>query len=196
GIWITPCESWPTRLAPTMWRMTSAASSGGVPAAMNNSRPISSRRSADSFGMSGPSLRLRGGSGGGLAQMRVAHGPQLGRVQRLGIGVADEGLVFRRHRRRRHLDHQAVLDPEFDDVKKRLAAGNPAPEQPGAPALAGADALDLLPLQRHFEQQVEGMGARRLRALVEDRRLLAREGEHRVFRIDLDHRAVAVAGDG
>src|SRR4051812_26977367 len=34
-----------------MWRMTSAASSSGVRAAMNSARPISSRRSAGIFGM-------------------------------------------------------------------------------------------------------------------------------------------------
>src|SRR6266550_5430057 len=48
---MTPCESCPTRLAPTIWRMTSAASSSGVPAAMNSARPISSRRSALIFGI-------------------------------------------------------------------------------------------------------------------------------------------------
>src|SRR6185503_19507890 len=48
---MTPCESWPTRLAPTIWRMTSAASATGVPAASNRARPISSRRSALIFGM-------------------------------------------------------------------------------------------------------------------------------------------------
>src|SRR3979490_483995 len=53
---MTPCESWPTRLAPTMWRMTSAASSAGVPAATNSARPISSRRSAGIFGISRSSL--------------------------------------------------------------------------------------------------------------------------------------------
>src|SRR5439155_4549411 len=53
---MTPCESWPTRLAPTIWRMTSAASSAGVPAATNRARPISSRRSAGIFGIFRSSL--------------------------------------------------------------------------------------------------------------------------------------------
>src|SRR5487761_1775329 len=59
---MTPCESWPTRLAPTMWRITSSASAGGVPAASNRAWPISVRRSAAIFGMILP-LRWRAFAG-------------------------------------------------------------------------------------------------------------------------------------
>src|SRR5215469_12040483 len=48
---MTPCESCPARLAATTCRMTISASSGDVPAATNNARPISFRRSAAIFGI-------------------------------------------------------------------------------------------------------------------------------------------------
>src|SRR5215472_8413351 len=53
---MTPCESCPARLAATTCRMTISASSGDVPAATNNARPISFRRSAGIFGILVPPL--------------------------------------------------------------------------------------------------------------------------------------------
>src|SRR5260221_13882824 len=53
---MTPWEWWPPRWAPTMGRITSAASSAGVPAATNSARPLSSRRSAGIFGIFRSSL--------------------------------------------------------------------------------------------------------------------------------------------
>src|SRR5579862_7082752 len=139
---MTPCESCPTRLAPTMWRMTSAASSLGVPAASNSARPISSRRSAAIFGILGPSLWSC--ASGGLFDVGRPHQAQrFGVAHRRHLRVLKEVLVFLGHRRRHHLDHQPVFQPELDDVEKRLLALHAAAEGLGAPALARPDALDL-----------------------------------------------------
>src|ERR1700740_2530632 len=62
---MTPCESWPARLAFTTCRTTVSASSGGVPAATNSARPISVRRSAGIFGIVFSSL-MTSAEGGGL----------------------------------------------------------------------------------------------------------------------------------
>src|ERR1700740_326225 len=61
---MTPCESWPARLAATTCLMTVSASSAGVPAAMNSARPISLRRSARILGIVIPPLMGRAKVGG------------------------------------------------------------------------------------------------------------------------------------
>src|SRR5579864_3944601 len=53
GIWMMPCESWPARLASMQWRMTTSASSGGVPAATSSAAPIACSRSAGMRGNDG-----------------------------------------------------------------------------------------------------------------------------------------------
>src|SRR6185437_261539 len=184
-----PCESWPTRLAPTMWRMTSSASSFGVPAAMNKARPISSRRSAWTFGMVGSSLR-------GLFDVRCPHQPQrLGVVAHPGGGGGDEILVLGAELRRRDLDHQPVFDPELDDVEKRVVPLHAASERLGAPALPRADRLDRRGVERHRQEHVKRPGLRRRLVLAEDDLVVVgRDVERRPVRVDLDHVAVRPHG--
>src|SRR5512147_641134 len=92
------------------------------------------------------------------------------------------------------LDHQPVAEPEFDDVKERLLPLHAAAEDLGAPAFARPDALDLVRLQRHREQHMEGPGTGRRLVLAEhDLTVAGRNVESRALRIDLDHRAVRVA---
>src|SRR5262249_30647214 len=163
---MTPCESWPTRLAPTIWRMTSAASSSGVPAAINRARPISSSRSAWSFGIAFLRRWYDGGGwrrlfGGVPAQMRFAGAPQRILIHRLEPRVLDEFLVLGGHRRRRDLDHQPVFDPELDDVKERVLARHAAAESLGAPALARADRRHRRLVDRHRQEQVKRPARRR-----------------------------------
>ena len=111
----------------------------------------------------------------------------------LGAGVFQKFLVLARHVGRRDLDHQPVFDPEFDDMEKRLLPLHAAAEGFGAPALAGADPLDLLAAQRHRDQRVKRPGLRRRLLAEHDLVVVRRNLERRLFRIDLDHRAVLVA---
>src|SRR5271169_2372892 len=165
GIWITPCESWPTRLAATMWRMTNSASARGAPAASNSAWPISVRRSAAIFGIVSSRAPLRSGRGG---DMGGAHQPQrLGVAAHLCAGVLHKVLILARHRRRDHLDHQAVFEPELDHVKERLMALHAASIGLGVPALARTDVFDVVRLPRHREEHVEGPGMRRRGVVTE-----------------------------
>src|SRR4051794_40639464 len=69
-----------------------------------------------------------------------------------------------------------------------------APEGLGAPALARSDVLDLVRLQWHREQNVEGPCVGRRLVLAEyDLVIAGRNVESGALRINLDHRAVLVA---
>src|ERR1700730_7993618 len=61
---ITPCESWPARLALTQPTATAPASSSDAPAAFKSAAPMRVRRSAWTIGMGFPqtTARVRGGS--------------------------------------------------------------------------------------------------------------------------------------
>src|SRR5437763_1036617 len=128
---MTPCESWPTRLAPTIWRMTRAASASGVPAAMNSARPISSRRSAGIFGIVEFLPRASG------AGEDVRLGEEIGDVaQRLLFRLARHIDAAARHVfRRLHLQERRLeaaelvllvhmLHPERDPADARFEEGD------------------------------------------------------------------------
>src|SRR5204863_6648377 len=57
GTWITPCESWPARLAPTRAFATKLAMSAGVPAASKIAEVAVVRVSAESVSMVPSSTR-------------------------------------------------------------------------------------------------------------------------------------------
>src|SRR5579872_5343 len=132
---------------------------------------------------------------GRLLDVGCAHQAQrLWITHRRWLNALQEVLVFLDHRRWGDLEHQAVLQPELDDVEERLVALQASAERLGAPAFPCADLLYLLGVEGNRKEGVEGPGVRRCLVLAEDDLLVAsRDVERGLVRIDLDHGAVGVA---
>src|SRR5262245_17025060 len=95
---MTPCESWPHRLASTRLRETTPASSAGTPPASKSERTKERRSSAVTIGTVGPSEQVTSRKFAGF------HHTGLGRPwgEKIHVLSGADGKTRHDHRARRH----------------------------------------------------------------------------------------------